>query len=292
MTLTTKSKIYKFLLLQLVISLVGFSNLYAQQRRDEEIPKIVGSIKSITNLTGWAKNDIGKWYQFNSFNLGGQILKIDISRIKYENNEYLCLVAFDKSFYIRANVKHIEYGAFVWLLDSSKHQTLKFSDTSVHTILYQNIIITSLFNYQPVSWNDILIQLKKCFIGTSPNEFDAPTEADTTLKELNNTSYIYLDNNIDSSYNPSQNLFIKYRYDYHLNKAEFYVGTVNVDEINYDVSFDNGEEKSYETFDFDFTDSFLGIAKCYDKDKIKILNCCYFEVQKNKFENCFKSIIK
>src|ERR1700730_18443084 len=97
-------------------SLLILKGSYCQERIDEEMPKQSGSIKSITNLKGWAKNDIGKWYDFNAKGSRDETLKIDIAKISYQNEQYLCVAAFTKSYYIRANVKHFEYCAFFWLL--------------------------------------------------------------------------------------------------------------------------------------------------------------------------------
>ena len=279
MTLTTKYKIYKVILLHLVVTLIGFPNLFAQQRKDEEIPKVVGSIKSITNLKGWAKNDIGKWYEFNtafnSIETREQILKIDVAKISYDDKQYLCVAGFSKSYYIKANVKHIEYSASFWLIDTTKMQDLTDTGTTVHTRLFQNFVVSNVVGgyFRPVTWNDILIQMKKCFIGTFPNSYDTSFQARIEERQRYNLPTLP---NIDPSFDPFESFFIKYRYDN--NKVQFYIGTL-------------GDSYLSETGNFSFKSSFLFID-CYDKDENRNLNCRYFEVPKNVFDNCFQRIIE
>lgn len=252
------------------------------------MPKIVSPIKSIANLKGWAKDDIAKWYEFNtafnSLKTRDQILKIELAKIKYEEKMYLCVAGFTKHFYIKAGTKRIEYSAFFWLLDTTKSQTVQESDTSVHTRLYQNKIISTVIGYyKPTTWNDILVQMKKCFIGTYPNEVDSSNYE--TRKTLNRLTNKINPPGIDESYDPYKNFFIKYRYDYKNNKAQFFIGTLEEDHFS-EVRETNG--KSYKKFDY--SNSFL-LLDCYDKEKNRNLNCRYFEVSKNSFDNCFKQII-
>lgn len=270
---------FKFLLLPLLMTMLISSGAYGQQRKDGEMPKIIGPVKSITKLKGWARDDIGKWYEFNtafnSINTRDQVLKIDLAKINYQDKDYSCVAGFMKSFYIRANVKHIEYSAFFWLLDTTKKQDLIDSDTSVHTRLFQNFIVSSVVGgyFKPVKWNDILIQMKKCFIGTFPNDYDTSFQERKEERERYNLPNIP---NMDPSFDPDGSFFIKYRY-YH-NKAQFYIGTL-------------GDSYLSETGNFSFKDAFL-FVDCYDKDENRNLNCRYFEVPKISFENCFKNIIK
>jgi hypothetical protein len=279
MTLTNNLNFLKLLLLQLTLTFLISSQAFSQQRKDEEMPKVVNQIKSITNLKGWAKDDIGKWYEFNtafnSIKTREQILKIELAKVSYEDKQYLCVAGFVKSFYIKANVKHIEYHASFWLIDTTKMQDLPDTDTTVHTRLFQNFIVSSVVGgyFRPVIWSDILIQMKKCFIGTFPNDYDTSFQARREERERYNLPAIP---NIDPSFDPFESFFIKYRYD--KNKVQFYIGTLR------DSYLSN-------TGDFSFKDAFLFID-CYDNDENRNLNCRYFEVPKNTFDNCFQSIIK
>ena len=66
MPLKTNCKIYIFILFQLLVKLINSSYSYAQPGTDVRTFKIVGLVQSITNLKGWSKYDIGKWYEFNT----------------------------------------------------------------------------------------------------------------------------------------------------------------------------------------------------------------------------------
>jgi hypothetical protein len=211
-------------------------------------------------LTGWAKSDIGKWYQFNLFQRGQKILNIEVFTVRYEEKNYLCVAAFDKSFYIRANVKHIEYSAFFWILDTTKIEDVDYEDTSVHTRIYENIFVSDIIaKTQPVTHNDLLLELKRCFIGTSKNK---------------------------SSHN--DRFFIKYRYDYKLRKTQFFIGSF-IDLVAETTENDKESKDEHEFTEFALLPPF-GEGEC--KDKNRNLDCIYFEVPKNKFDNCFKSILK
>lgn len=278
MTMTRNHIPLHLLFSAIVLTMLLTSKTYSQQRRNEEVPKISGSIKSVTNLKGWARDDVGKWYEFNtafnSIKTREQIQKIDLAKISYEGNQYLCVAGFAKSFYIRANVKHIEYSASFWLIDTTKMQDLTDTDTTIHTRLYQNFVVSSVLGgyFRPVTWNDILIQMKKCFIGTYPNSYDTSFHARKEERERYNLPTLP---NIDPTFDPFESFFIKYRYD--KNKAQFYIGTL-------------GDSYLSETGNFSFKSSFLFID-CYDPDENRNLNCRYFEVPKNVFDNCFRRII-
>lgn len=284
MQVKLKRQVIKLTIFHLIICSVVSISSYSQQRRDEEMPEIIQPVKSINNFTGWRKDNIGKWFQFNSFRLGEQVLSIDISEIEYDGKKYLCLATFIKSFYIKANIKHIEYSADFWVFDQNKMQSLKYTDTAVFTRIYQNIIISSIVNYKPITWSEILIRIKECFIGTYPNSFDTSYQTRKTLKELYNNNDIY-PSDMDASFDPYENFFIKYRYDYKSNKAQFYLGTLMDDLLSID-------EKGKSHWDFRFNDSFLGMGGCNDKDKNRNLECCYFEAPKSLFEATFKQIIE
>ncbi len=221
----TKFNAISFLLFEIIFVFICYSKSFSQERKDEEIPKIIGPVASISNLDGWAKDDVGKWYEFNSLNNGNrtQLLKIEISKIGYENKQYFCVAGFTKSFYIKNNIKHIEYCAFFWLPDSTNMRGLKDDDSSIHTRIFHNIVISEVIgHYQPVTWDDILIRIKKCFNEPSLNEADTTNEGATRiLKERHKQSerkYLLTQNlnityppDIDSTYNPGNNFFIKYR---------------------------------------------------------------------------------
>lgn len=280
MTLTNKSDLLKFFIFNMVFTFAISVQTFSQARKDEEMPKIASSIKSVSSLKGWAKDDIGKWNEFNAafgtIKNREQLLKIDLTKINYEGQQYLCVAAFTKSFYIKANTKHIEYCAFFWLLDTTKIQDLTETDSTVHTRLYQNFMISNVIGYyNPVTWNDILIQMKKCFIGTAHNEYDTAYQSRKEERERYN---IPNPSNVDPSFDPYQSFFIKYRNDNKSNKAQFYIGT-----LGYSYLSDTG--------DFSYKDAFL-LSDCYDKDENRNLNCRYFEVPKSMFENCFKNILK
>jgi hypothetical protein len=250
MILTTKPKLQKCLLLQLLVTLIASSNLYAQQRKHEEKPTLSVAVKSMTSLIGWKRNDIGKWQQaFNGVPFGEQTLKVDIAKVKYESQEHYCFAKFSRHFYYRENKRQTEYFADFWLFDIDTTESLNTNDTSIHTKIYNCLIVSHVLGgLQPVSWNDILNQMEKCFIGTYPN---------------------------DNFLSPA--FFIKYRYSYSNNKAQFYFGGLG------DYS-KNIEDNSYE----DFTNN----EQCYDKAKNTNLNCCYFETIKNIFDKNLKDILQ
>ena len=248
----------RLLLLQICFLLFASLQCFCQQRKDEEIPKNFGQTKSISNLTGWAKNDIGKWYKFNLFQRGQEILKIETSTVRYEDKDYLCVAVFEKSFFIRYNVKHTQYSAFFWVLDTTQIEDVDYSDTAVHTRVFGNIFVSNVIgNSSPVTWNNLLFELKRCFIGTSTNK--------STYKDR---------------------FFIKYRYDYKLNKTQFYIGSF----IDFVAETTGGKESKDE---YEFTELALilpfGPGECQDKNRN--LECIYFEVPKNLFDNIFKRIL-
>jgi hypothetical protein len=277
MTLTKTSNSSKGLIL--ILTFIISTQIFSQSRKDEEMPKIISSIKSINNLNGWSKNDIGKWEEFNaSFGTiknKNQVLRIDLAEINYEGKLYLCVAGFTKSFYIKSNTKYIEYCAFFWLLDSAKKQDLIDVDTTVHTRLYQNFIVSSIVGgyFKPITWRDILVQMKKCFIGTYPNDYDTSYQERREERERYNLPTLP---NIDPFFDPFESFFIKYRYD--KNKTQFYIGTL-------------ADSYLSRTGEFSFKDAFL-LLDCYDKEENRNLNCRYFEVPKNIFDNCFKNILK
>jgi hypothetical protein len=260
MTLSAKLKGVNFFLLKVLFLLFASIQSFCQQRKDEEIPKLASQIKSINNLRGWAKSNIGKWYQFNLFQRGQEILKIEVSTVRYEDKNYLCVAAFEKSFYIRLNVKHIEYSSFFWVLDTTRIEDVDYTDTSVHTRIFENIFVSNVIGKtKPITWNDILLELKRCFIGTSINK--------STHKDK---------------------FFIKYRYDYKLNKAQFYIGGF----IDFEAETTDGN-KTTPKDEYEFTElAFIlpfGPGEC--KDKNRNLECIYFEVPKILFNNIFKQIL-
>jgi hypothetical protein len=278
MKLANSSNIFRLSLLYSILTIVFLPETISQQRKDEEMPMIVSTVKSIANLKGWAKDDIGKWREFNtafnSLESRYQILKIELAKINYEGTEYLCVAGFTKGFYIKYNVKQIQYNAFFWLIDSTKQQDLPGTDTTVHTRLFQNFIVSSIVgNFKAVTWNDILIQMKKCFIGTYPNSYDTSFQARREERKHYNLPTLP---HIDPSFDPYESFFIKYRYVN--NKTQFYMGT-----LDYRYLSEEGE--------ISFKDAFL-LLDCYDKDENRNLNCRYFEVSKSMFDNFFKSIIK
>ncbi len=253
MTHKIKFRFCSLLFFNLVVTIISSSNLFAQQRNDEVLPKIIGSVKTISNLTGWAKDDIGKWYQFNTFKLGReQILKIEFAKIRYQDKDFFCIASFGRHAYLRANVTNLEYFANFFLFDSTKKQVLTFSDTSVHTIVFDSTFISdNVIKTRPITWADMIVQIKRCLSNTTC----------TSTEEI---------------------FFLKYRYDYKLNKSQFYVGGI----VDYSKYSGNANEKYN-----DFTDlKFSPFEGC--KDKNQNLECGYYEVYKNFFDICFQEILK
>lgn len=241
-------------LLELILLLFISILSYGQQRIDEEMPKISGTIKSITNFPKWVKDDIGKWEDFNSPQVYDHENKIEVANINYQNNKYLCIAVFSKSHFIKAKVRYNESNVKFWVFDLESMQSLKYDDTSVITKIYDNVVesdisvsyFASSGNLKPISWKEILIQMKKCFIGTYPN--------------------------INSLYGK---FFFKYRYEYKLNKTQFLIGSLGEQSKNIDTD-------KYEDFNPGF------FPNCNGKNVN--LECGYYEISKNIFDSTFKEL--
>ena len=243
-----------------IFNFISISNSFSQERRGVEMPKLISPVKSITNFKGWEINDIGGWNEFNLFQKGQVIINIEVFRVRYENKDYLCVAAFKKSAYSKAGIKHIEHSAYFWILDTTKIEDVDYSDTSVHTRVYENIFFSNVIGKPlPVTHNDLLFELKRCFIGTST-----------------------------SKSNFKDKFFIKYRYDYRFGKAQFFIGSF----IDFKAEVSDNDKESKDEYEFtDFTGpSPFGEGVC--KDENRNLDCRYFEVPKNSFDNFFKSILK
>lgn len=193
-----KNKIIRQAILSLVISLI-YSSTLSQERKDEEIPTISSKIKTLTNLTGWAKNDIGKWIKsFNGIPFGEQTTKIEIAKIIYEGEEYTCLAKFYKHYYYRQYKRQEEHGAEFWLFKTDTVEDIKYNDTIVSTRVYKNVVVSNVFGlFEPIKWNEILVEMKMCFLGTK-------------------TNMIFIE----------PNFFIKYRNSEKLNITQFYFGSL------------------------------------------------------------------
>ena len=106
--------------------------------------------------------------------------------------------SFSKHFYYRHNIRQQEYFANFWVFNIDTVEDLNFSDTTVYTKIYKNIITSHILGgRQAVTWYDLLVRIKQCSIGT------------------------YSD---DIKTNPL--FFIKYRYDDKYSKAQFYFGSL------------------------------------------------------------------
>ena len=283
------SNVSRLLVLLFVFNFISMTNSFSQERRGVEMPKIVGSVKSITNFKGWAKNDIGNWYEFNKgfipFVSNEIILKIDLAKINYERKQYLCLVVYEKYNY----TKFPQYPTYFWHIDTTKNQDLSEFDTTqkqdisvadnnIRTRVCQSVMISDVVGYKPVTWEEVLLQMKKCFIGAygAINKYDSTFHKEEMQSDMESNKILYGNPNGSNALDTYGKFFLKYRYNYKLNKVQFYLGDLKYDDLN-----------NYLTYD----DSFL-ISDPNCKDGNRNLNCRYFEVPKYSFENFFKSILK
>ena len=172
------------------INLLFAFNLYSngQERKDDEMPILIRTPETMAKFIGWARNDIGKWEQSsNKITSREKFGRLEIAKVSYENNTYWCVASFGT------------YGSFFWVLDSVDAQVLEFGDTLSIQKIYKNIIASdiNILSSNP-TWKDILIQMKKCFIGTS-------------------TNMTYID----------EYFFLKYRFDNKSGLTQFYFGNYN-----------------------------------------------------------------
>lgn len=159
----------------LILIMPLFSN--AQERVDEVQPKIIGNINSLTKFTGWMKNDLGKWVKGNNaipnydHTLHGvlqyceEVIKIELTKIRYSSLDYYCFAKFIKSSYERGAKVITEYSCDYWLFDSTKTNSTFYADSTVSLNTYNTVIPTDhLINYKLISWSDILKNIKKKFV--------------------------------------------------------------------------------------------------------------------------------
>jgi hypothetical protein len=147
--------------------------LFAQDRQDDAPPQIK-QLVSITNMTGWTKNDLGKWSSaINSlpkydhqyyFPVCEQILKIDLAEVNYKGNKMYCVVKFEKSRYVRFNKIREEYPVYYWLFDLSSKDTISGEVESVRSTTF-NTIRSGFFSGSTIAtWravsNDIIVHFE------------------------------------------------------------------------------------------------------------------------------------
>ena len=148
----------------LTLFLLTPSLLLAQERKDDPPPHIK-NLASISSLTGWTKNDLGKWsgspnalpryahdYYFPTCE---HILKIDLAEVQYKEKTMLCVAKFLESKYIKYGKLHIEYPVDYWLFDLSGTDTIIGQVMTVQSITYRTIAAGFFSGFAIPTWRDI-----------------------------------------------------------------------------------------------------------------------------------------
>lgn len=177
-------------LILFVISVKG------QERIDEVQPKIVSAIKTINQFTGWMKNDLGKWVSANkaipnyNHNSTGvlrfceQLIKIEWCRIQYDGKSYLCFSKFGIYQFEKWNRVNTENVCEFWLVADTTLSNDIFTTTSeTNHILLNTVANGSMDLFTPITWKQILIELKKVL-----KERNSDTD---NIKELENLDFQY-----------------------------------------------------------------------------------------------------
>lgn len=168
----------------------------AQERIDEVQPKIISSIKTINQFTGWMKNDLGKWVSANkaipNYNHSStgvlrfceQLIKIEWCRIQYDGKPYLCFSKFGIFQFEKWNRVNTEYVCDFWFVADTTLSNDIFSTTSeTNHVLMITVASGTIDFFTPITWKQVLVELKKVI---------KERESDTYyIKELENFDFQY-----------------------------------------------------------------------------------------------------
>jgi hypothetical protein len=229
---------------------------YSQERKDDELPQLMGTPKTLASFTGWTKNNIGKWsslpngipqYDYTlkqTMPYCERLLKIDLQKIVIEQKSYWCLAKFTKHIYGYRNEK-LEFVTYYWIfeLPTMSHTT---TDTSVNSVSFNTFMYSDipLITYRTPVWADIIKDLK---------------------------SKVNEKGELQSSIDGERRFFIQYRNDKKHNKVQFLIGEYSKNQF-------------FETFD-------SGLL-CAGADKNNELSNMYYEITALNFNNLFSALIK
>lgn len=151
-----------------------FDTVDSNGRTDDPLPKISPPIATISTLTGWTKNDIGKWISgqnalpsFNHEVYGYRpycetLLRIERCSVEYDGHKYQCLAKFEKHIYGDRNEK-IEYPVQYWLYDPARSFPITGKDKSVKGKRFKTYFRGDISRVRPTTWTDISMDIKVNF---------------------------------------------------------------------------------------------------------------------------------
>lgn len=159
-----------------ILLLVVFSmKANGQERFDEPQPKIVSSIKTLDQFTGWMKNDLGIWTSANKavpntdptfrgvLKYCEQLVKIEWCKIEYEEKVYLCFSKFSIFQFEKWNRVNTQYPCDFWLLSDTtlNSDIFAISGETKHISIPVIVNGSPLGTFTPMTWKQILLELKK-----------------------------------------------------------------------------------------------------------------------------------
>ena len=147
----------------------------AQERLNEPQPKIISSVKTLNQFTGWMKNDLGIWSSANKaipnydhtfrgvLKYCEQLVKIEWCKIEYDGNIYLCFSKFSIFQFERSNKVNTQYPCDFWLIRDTSLNNNIFNTIGETKHISIPIIVNGSpsATFSPMTWKQILLELKK-----------------------------------------------------------------------------------------------------------------------------------
>jgi len=188
----------------------------AQERINEAQPKIISSIKTIDQFTGWMKNDIGKWVSGNKaipfyehshtvLKFCEELIKIEWCRIEYDGKSYLCFSKFSIFKFEKWNRINTQYVCdFSLISDTTLSNDIFQTIGETKNILIHTIAYGDISSFEQITWKQVLIELKKVIKETNSNIDDSDeTNSNIDHKGFNFQYRVSKSQNIQFTIGPS-----------------------------------------------------------------------------------------